>query len=180
MVPVILTLCPPRKIKGPSKDGSTQHTVVLAGNEEKITKLKAKYADWFKKNAQALAEITEATQSELMYLVKCCDTAKDIWDNLKATLQPANATRSITLVQQISGYCFHSHYNIGKWLNNLERLRDSLCDIDPNAMSGQEYAQIIINNMPIGHSWHNFVAWLRCQYNDDLQKMNYHQIINAI
>jgi hypothetical protein len=50
--------------------------------------------------------------------------------------------------------------NIAKWLNDMQHLYNSLCDLNTDRMSDREFALAILDLMP-QNSWRNFVSGLR-------------------
>jgi hypothetical protein len=51
--------------------------------------------------------------------------------------------------------------NISKWLDDMQRLYNSLCDLDPERLSDHDYALTVLDLMPQDDSWRDFLSTLR-------------------
>ena len=48
--------------------------------------------------------------------------------------------------------------NVARWLNNMQCLYNSLCDLDPSSMTNCDLALAILDLMPLDNIWWNFVS----------------------
>jgi hypothetical protein len=51
--------------------------------------------------------------------------------------------------------------DVGTWLNDMQRLYNSLCDMDPGSFSQLVFTLAILDNMPQDPSWLEFVCKLK-------------------
>ena len=75
-----------------------------------------------------------------MHLVKHAKYAKQGWESLHSVYQPRNLLRASTLKTQIMSYRCYQDMDISKWLNNIQELYNSLCDLDTDRMTNREFA----------------------------------------
>jgi hypothetical protein len=67
-------------------------------------------------------------------------------------------------------YRCQSDMNIAKWLNDMQRLYNSLCDLDTDCMGDHDFALTILDLMPQDDGWRDFVSGLRTKvHNADTQ-----------
>ena len=57
-------------------------------------------------------------------------------------------------------YCCTPDMNVTNWLNNMQHLYNSLCDLDTNHMSNREFTLTILDLMPQDNGWTDFVSRL--------------------
>lgn len=51
--------------------------------------------------------------------------------------------------------------NVATWLNDMQRLYNSLCDLEGNRMSDHEFTFAILDLMPLDDGWRTFITKLR-------------------
>jgi gag-polypeptide of LTR copia-type len=94
-------------------------------------------------------------------LVKRAKYAKQAWDTLRSVYQPRNSLRAATIKRQIMVNRCQSDMDVAKWLNNMQRLYNSLCDLNTERMSDCDFTLAILDLMPQDDGWRNFASGLR-------------------
>jgi gag-polypeptide of LTR copia-type len=99
-------------------------------------------------NNTALSKIIAAVPGHQLHLVKRVRYAKQAWDSLRSVYQPRKSHRASTIKGQIMAYRCLPDMNIATWLNDMQRLYNSLCDLDTESMADRTFALAILNLMP--------------------------------
>jgi gag-polypeptide of LTR copia-type len=128
--PFIPPLHQPVTHHSPDKDGILR-TINIPGNDNEHRQAVAAAAPWTKGNKTALMRIVAAIPTSWLHLVKHTKYAKKAWKALRSVYQPHNFLRTSIIRGQLTSYCCTSNMNIFKWLNDMQRLYNSLCDLDP-------------------------------------------------
>jgi hypothetical protein len=121
---------------------------------------------WMKGNKTALAHIVTAIPGHQLHLVKRAKYAKQAWRALQAIYQPRNSIRASSIRGQLMTYRCHADMNVAKWLLDMQRLYNSLCDLDPDRMSDHDYTLTILDLMPQNDGWRDFLSVLRAKVRD--------------
>src|ERR1019366_3368520 len=95
-----------------------------------------------------LTKIINAVPSHRMHLIKRLPYAKQAWQSLQSTYQPRNTLRAATLKTDITAFRSQPHMDVVHWLNDMQQFFNTLCDIDPDAMTDSAFAIAILDNMP--------------------------------
>jgi len=150
---------------GVDDDGHLSTTHVL-GNATEHQQAVLAAQPWLAGNNSALSRIVAAVPSQQLHLVQHAKYAKQAWEALRSTYQPRNSLRAATIKAQIMSYRCTSDMNIAKWLTDMQRLYNSLCDLDTERMSDRDFALAILDLMPQDDGWRNFVSDLRTKVRD--------------
>jgi hypothetical protein len=136
-------------------------TVHIRGNRHEHDLAVEHARPWMTGNNLCLSKIINAVPSTQLHLVKCSIYAQQAWESLKAFYQPGNRLHMATLKSDITTYRCQSNMNIANWLTDMQRLFDTLCGIDPDAMTDDSFALIIVDNMlQDNDTWRTFVSSL--------------------
>jgi hypothetical protein len=177
--PIVPKLRPARRIRGPDEHGNI---VIIHddGNKAQVDAAQALAAPWIEKDSQALDLILNAVPDDLLYLVKRSKSAKQAWNSLHTSMQPANSTRALAIKQRIMSYNCKSGFNVMRWLDDCQRQYDELCNMDPESMPDIEFAKTLISNMPVDSNWQNFMLGLRQEYSKKIEHPGSIEVINTI
>ena len=134
----------------------------LAEHKEALTQAEP----WMTGNNTALSRIVAAVPSHQLHLVKRVTYAKQAWESLRSVYQPRNSLRAATMKGQIMAYCCQSDMNVARWLNDMQRLYNSLCDLDNERMTDRDFALAILDLMPQDDGWRDFLSNLRTKVRD--------------
>jgi hypothetical protein len=163
--PIVPTLRHTTCHRGVNDDGLLC-TIHIPGNEEEHEDALAHALPWMTGNNSALARIVAAVPSHQLHLVKRVIYAKQAWESLRSVYQPRNSLRGATIKSQIMSYRCQSDMNIAIWLNDMQCLYNSLCDLDPECMSDRDFALAILDLLPQDDGWRDFVSNLRTKVRD--------------
>jgi hypothetical protein len=177
--PTIPVYKAPKRIHGPDANGNPV-TIHYGGNQAEVDAARALAAPWIEKDSQALDLIMNAVPDDLLYLVKRSSSAKQAWNSLRTSLQPANSTRALSIKQRIVSYNCETGFNVMTWLDDCQRQYDELCNMDPESMSDIEFAKTLLSNMPVDSNWRNFMSGLRQEYSKKPQHPGSIEVINTI
>ena len=137
-------------------------TIHIRGNQEEYDLAVAEALPWTTGNNLCLSKIVNAIPNIQLHLVRRSTYAKEAWDSLKAFYQPGNSLRAATLKADITGYRCQTGMNIATWINDMQRLYDTLYGTAPDAMSDSAFALAIIDNLPQeDNAWRGFISELR-------------------
>ena len=134
----------------------------LAEHNEALTRAEP----WMTGNNTALSRIVASVPSHQLHLVKCATYAKQAWESLRSVYQPRNSLRTATMKGQIMAYRCQSDMNVAKWLNDMQRLHNSLCDLDNKRMTDRDFALAILDLMPQNDGWQDFLSNLHTKVRD--------------
>ena len=158
--PTIPTLRETVTYHGVDDDGHLSTTHVL-GNAAEHQQAILSAQPWLTSNNTTLSRIVAAVPSQQLHLVQLAKYAKQAWEALRSTYQPRNSLRAATIKSQIMSYRCTTDMNVATWLNDMQRLYNSLCDLDIERMSDRDFALAILDLMPQDDNWRNFVSDLR-------------------
>jgi hypothetical protein len=147
-------------------DDGVLTTVHVPGNLAEYEQAIKDSEPWMTGNNTALARIVSAVPSHQLHLVKRVHYAKQAWDSLRSVYQPRNSLRAATIKGQIMTYRCQSDMNIAKWLTDMQRLYNSLCDLDTERMTDRDFALAILDLMPQDEGWREFLSSLRTKVRD--------------
>ena len=142
-------------------DAGQLSTTHILGNANEHQQALTAAEPWIFGNNIALSRIVTALPSHQLHLVHSAKYAKQAWDSLRSVYQPRNSLRAATIKGQIMTYRCTADMNITKWLTDMQRLYNSLCDLDTERMSDRDFALAILDLMPQEDSWRSFVSDLR-------------------
>jgi hypothetical protein len=177
--PIVPILRRARRIRGPDENGNV---IVIhdRGNQAEVDAAQALAAPWLERDSQALDLILNAVPDDLLYLVKRSNSAKQAWNSLRTSMQPANSTRALAIKQRIVSYNCESGFNVMRWLDDCQCQYDELCNMDPGSMPDIEFAKTLISNMPVDSNWRNFMSGLRQEYSKKTEHPGSIEVINTI
>ena len=112
-------------------------------------------------NNLCLSKIVHTIPTHQLHLIKSAIYAKQAWESLRSVYQPRNSLHASTLKSDIITYRCQPSMNIACWLNNMQRLYNTLCGTDTDCMMDRHFALAILNNMPQNGTWRNFLSGLR-------------------
>lgn len=147
-------------------DAGQMSTVHVPGNEDEHEQALIDAQPWMSGNNTTLSRIVAAVPSHQLHLVKRAKYAKQAWESLRSVYQPRNSLRAATIKGQIMSYRCESNMNISKWLNDMQTLYNSLCDLDTERMTDRDFALAILDLMPQDDGWRDFVSSLRTKVRD--------------
>ena len=158
-------LCHLTKVHG-LDENNTITTVRVLGNEDEHRQAIADAQPWMAGNNNVLAHIVASLPTTQLHLALHVQYAKELWDNLRSIYQPQNSLHAITIKGQIMTYRCTADMNVARWLNNMQHLYNSLCDLELERMSDREFALTILDLMPLDGGWRDFVSNLRIKVCD--------------
>jgi hypothetical protein len=151
-------------------DNGHPTTVHVPGNRAEHEQAIRDAAPWMAGNNTALARIVMAVPGHQLYLVGRAKYAKQAWDSLRSAYRLQNLFRAVTIRRRIMSYRCQSDMNVAKWLDDMLRLRKTLCglqvQVEPEHMSDQDFALAILDLMPSDEGWRNFLSGLRAKVRD--------------
>jgi hypothetical protein len=121
---------------------------------------------WLIGNNTTLARIVTAVPALQLHLVQDAIYARQAWESLRSYYQPHNSLRAASIKGQIMTYRCTSDMNVSIWLNDMQRLYNSLCDLETDRMSNREFTLAILDLMPQDNGWMDFVSRLRSKVHD--------------
>ena len=139
-------------------DAGNQSTVHVPGNAAEHHTAVRKAKPWTTGNNIALSRIVAAVPGNQLHLVENSAYAKDAWDNLRSVYQPNNSLRASTIKSQIMTYRCSADMDVSKWLDDMQRLYNSLCNLEVDRMSDRKFALAILNLMPQDDGWRDFTS----------------------
>jgi gag-polypeptide of LTR copia-type len=160
IAPIIPSLREAQSHHGVDDDGHMVTAHVPSNKSERDDAIK-QALPWTEANNLCLTKIINAVPSNRMHLVKRFPYAKQAWENLKSTYQPRNSLRASALKSDITAFRCQLHMDVIQWLNDMQQLFNTLCDIDPENMTDSEFAAAILDKMPQDGSWRPFLAGMR-------------------
>jgi hypothetical protein len=123
-------------------------TVRTLGNAAEREQAIQNAQPWLKGNKIALAHIVTAVPGHQLHLVKRATYAKQAWKALQAVYQPRNSFRASSIRGELMTYRCLLEMNVAKWLLDIQRLYNSLCDLDPDRMTDHDFTLTILDLMP--------------------------------
>ena len=173
--PVIPPLRQPTQYHGWHDELNQISTVRDLGNVIEHEQAVARAQPWMTGNNTALARIVAAVPGGQLYLVQDETYAKQAWENLRNMYQPSNSLRAASIKGQIMTYRCTSDMDVSKWLNDMHRLYNSLCDLETDRMTNHEFMLAVLDLMPEDNGWTDFVSGLRTKVRDaDAQRLPIH------
>jgi hypothetical protein len=160
VAPIIPTLTQPQTHHGVDDHGNIV-TVHVPGNQTEYDDAVKEAQPWTDANNLCLTKIINAVPSHRMHLIKRLPYAKQAWQSLQSTYQPRNTLRAATLKTDITAFRCQPHMDVVHWLNDMQQFFNTLCDIDPDAMTDSAFAIAILDNMPQDISWRPFLSGKR-------------------
>ena len=164
-LPVISPLCHIVTYHGVDDDGNVS-SIHVPGNLAKHKEALTQAEPWMTSNNTALSRIVAAIPSHQLHLVKHATYAKQAWESLCLVYQPRNSLHAATMKGQIMDYRCQSDMNVIKWLNNMQRLHNSLCDLNNKRMTDRDFALAILDLMPQDDRWRDFLSSLHTKVHD--------------
>jgi hypothetical protein len=147
-------------------DAGNVGTFHILGNANEHQQALTDAEPWLTGNKSALARIIAAVPASQLHLVKRAKYAKRAWEALRSVYQPRNSLRASTIKGQIMAYRCQSDMDVAKWLNDMQRLYNSLCDLDPDSMTDRDFAHAILDLMSQDETWRDFVSGMRTKVRD--------------
>ena len=141
-------------------------TIHVPGNLAEHEQAVNDAAPWMAGNNTALARIVEAVPGHKLHVVKRVKYAKQAWESLRSAYRLQNLFLAATIKAQIMTYRCQSDMNIAKWLTDMHRLYNLLCELDMNFMSNRDFALAILDLMPQDNGWGVFLSGLRTKVRD--------------
>lgn len=136
-------------------------TVRTVGNREEHDAAVENARPWMAGNNTALARIVAAVPASQLHLLRGIKYAKQAWIALRSVYQPRNSMRSTIIKRDLTNYSCQSDMNVATWLDDMQRLYNSLCYIDNNRMTNTEFVFAILDLMPEDDNWRGFMGLLR-------------------
>ena len=147
-------------------DAGNQSTVHVPGNAAEHQTAVRKAKPWTTGNNIALSRIVAAVPGNQLHLVEHTLYAKNAWESLRSVYQPNNSLRASTIKGQIMTYRCSAEMDVSKWLDDMQRLYNSLCNLEVERMTDREFALAILDLMPLDDGWRDFVSNLRTKVRD--------------
>ena len=145
-------------------------TVHVPGNLAEHEQAVRDAESWMTGNNTALARIVCAVPSHQLHLVEHAKYAKQAWDSLHSAYRLRNSLNAPTIERQFMTYRCQSDMNVGRWLNEMQRLHNSLRDIDSGTgterISDRDFVLTILDLMPQDQDWKAFLSNLRMKVCD--------------
>jgi gag-polypeptide of LTR copia-type len=165
IAPVIPPLREAKEITAPDKDG-VSHTVFLGDNSEIHQKKTEEAEPWTEANDLVLSKIINATPHSQLHLVESTPYARIAWERLESAYRPHNSLRATSLKKDITNLRCTPDMDIGQWLHTVKELYSTLCCMDRDRLSEQEFIVIVLDNMPETDTWTDFLSGLRTRISD--------------
>jgi hypothetical protein len=147
-------------------DNNQLSTVHVLGNATEHQQAVIDAQPWMTGNNVALSRIVASIPSHQLHLVQQAKFAKQAWESLSSVYQPRNSLRAATVKGQLMTYRCTMDMNVTQWLGDMQRLYNSLCDLDVDHMSNRDFALAIIDLMPQEDGWRTVVSNLRAKVRD--------------
>lgn len=162
--PIIPPLHHPAIYDGIDDDGNPS-TVHVPGNQAEHEQALRDAIPWMTGNNIALSRIIRAIPKLQLHLVMHAKYAKEAWESLRSMYQTRSTLLAATRKNQIMAYRCQPEMNIERWLNDMQRLYNSLCNLDTDCMSDRDFALAILDLVPPGRDegWQNFLSGLWTQ-----------------
>jgi hypothetical protein len=123
-------------------------TIHIPGNQAEHNQAIRDAEPWTTGNNAALSKLVSAVPSHQLHLVKRTQYVKKAWNSLHLLYQPRNSLHATTIKGQIMGYHCQPDMDVAKWLNDMQLLHNSLCDLDTERMPDRDFALTILDLMP--------------------------------
>ena len=163
--PIIPPLVEDEYLEGSDGEGNIKLFHVRGNTKERKQKLKAA-KPWMKKNNIVIAKIFRSLSSRQLHFVNDVAYASEAWEILRSHYQPTNSALAQSLRTDLQGYRCSTTMNVTEWLDDMQRIYNSLIDMEPDAMSDRDFALTTINNLPqTGGNWNSFTKGLRERIN---------------
>jgi hypothetical protein len=133
-------------------------TVRVLGNaaEHQLAVQNAK--PWMTSNNITLSHIIATLPSIQLHSAQNAKYAKQAWENLHSVYQLQNSLHVATIKGHIMTYQCTPNMNTAIWLNDMQCLYNSLCDLEIEQMSDCKFALAILDLMPQDDNWWGFVS----------------------
>ncbi len=135
-------------------------TVQDLSNVDKHSRALINAQPWMAGNNVTLAQIVTAIPALQLHLVQDVTYAKQAWESLRSFYQPHNSLHATSMKGQIMTYHCTSDMNVTSWLNDMQHLYNSLCDLETDHMSNREFTLAILDLMPQDNGWTDFISRL--------------------
>ena len=142
-------------------DNNTIATVYVRGNQAEYDQAVHNAEPWMAANNLCLSKIVHAIPTHQLHLIKSAIYAKQAWESLRSVYQPRNSLHASTLKSDIITYRCQPSMNIVRWLNDMQRLYNTLCGTDTDCMTDHHFTLAILDNMPQNGTWHDFLSGLQ-------------------
>ena len=162
--PVIPSLRPETVQKGLNSNNE-EMDFRIPGNAEERQKAIENAKPWTTQNKIARAHLLRAIPGHILPRVEGIQHASQIWDTLRLRYQKPNSPISNSKKIAITNYQCTSSMDVSVWLDDMQRLYDGLCLMDPHALSDYGFALILMSNLPETAEWRAFAAGLRQRIN---------------
>ena len=136
-------------------------TVHVRGNRAEYNQAVRNAQPWMAANNLCLSKIVHAVPTHQLHLVKSVIYVKQAWESLCSVYQPGNSLCASTLKSDIITYRCQPSMNIACWLNDMQRLYNTLCGTDTDCMTDRHFTLAILDNMPQDGTWRDFLSRLR-------------------
>ena len=112
-------------------------------------------------NNLARAHLIRAIPGHLLPCIEGIPYASEIWSKLQDRYQKPNSPMSNSKKTAITNYLCTPSMDVAVWLDDMQRLYDGLCVMDPHALSDYDFALLLMGNLPETAEWRAFAAGLR-------------------
>lgn len=133
----------------------------VPGNIVQRTKAIADAKPWTTQNNLARAHLIRAIPGRILPRIEGIPYASEIWSKLRQRYQKPNSALSNSKKTAITNYQCTSSMDVAVWLDDMQRLYDGLCVMDPHALSDYDFALLLMGNLPETSEWRAHAAGLR-------------------
>ena len=116
---------------------------------------------WTKENNVARAHLIRAIPGRILPRIEGIPYASEIWTKLQERYQKPNSPLANSKKTAITNYLCTSTMDVAVWLDDMQRLYDGLCVMDPHALSDYNFALLLMGNLPETAEWRAFSGGLR-------------------
>jgi hypothetical protein len=120
---------------------------------------------WLSQDKIARARIFRALRGSQLHLVKDTTYAKEAWNALRDHYQPPNSALAGSKKTALQAYLCTADMDIAAWLADMQRLYNALLGLQPDALTDEAFALIVLSGLPETPEWRNFSAGLRQRIN---------------
>lgn len=118
---------------------------------------------WTAANNLALSKIVSAVPGTRIHLVKQVRYAKQAWQCLRSVYQPLNPPGAASIKDSIVAYRCTSDMDVARWVDDMQRLYNTLCNMDTECLSDRCFTLVVLDNMTQHGSWRAFLSALRAK-----------------
>lgn len=118
---------------------------------------------WMAANNLALSRIVSAVPGNQIHLFKQVRYAKQAWQCLRSVYKPLNPLGAASIKDSIVAYRCTSDMDVAQWVDNMQRLYNTLCNMDTECLSDRCFTLVVLDNMTQHGSWRAFLSALRAK-----------------